>query len=171
MYMLWMLIVLACVSHTALVTRGEAASSEVAFPMYKMREVLGQAVTTAQGKEVGRIENVILDAATGDLLYCVVSSGGVLGVGGTLRVLPWEVLQGAADRKAFQLQIAEEQFHKAPHFDKESWPDMEDRHWVDAIHVYYGKPHRLENTWGRIMHRSRRGPGRSCGPPRSSKAR
>jgi sporulation protein YlmC with PRC-barrel domain len=69
-------------------------------------------------------------------------------VGGTLRTLPWEVLQGAADRKAFQLQIEEEQFHNAPHFDKESWPDMEDRHWVDAIHVYYGKPPRLGKRLG-----------------------
>jgi uncharacterized protein YrrD len=76
MSMLWMLIVLACVSNTVLVMRGEAAASDVAFPLYKMREILGQGVTTAQGKEVGHIENVILDAATGDLLYGVVSSGG-----------------------------------------------------------------------------------------------
>jgi sporulation protein YlmC with PRC-barrel domain len=148
MSMLWMLIVLACVSNTVLVMRGEAAASDVAFPLYKMREILGQAVTTAQGKEVGHIENVIFDAATGDLLYCVVSSGGVLGVGGTLRALPWDVLQGAADRRAFQLQIAEEQFQHAPHFDTDSWPDMMDRHWVDAIHVYYGKTPRLGKNLG-----------------------
>ena len=68
--------------------RGEAAAPDVVFPLYKMRDVLGQAATP-QGKEVGHIENVVLDAATGDLLYCVVTSGGVLGVGGTLRALPW----------------------------------------------------------------------------------
>jgi sporulation protein YlmC with PRC-barrel domain len=62
----------------------------------------------------------------------------VLGVGGTLRALPWGVLQGAADRKSFQLQIAEERFTNAPHFDKDNWPDMMDRHWVDAVHAYYG---------------------------------
>jgi sporulation protein YlmC with PRC-barrel domain len=139
MYGLWMLVVLVGVSHTSVVRRGEAAASEVAFPLYKLREVLGQVVTTPQGKEVGHIEHVVLDAGTGELLYCVVTSGG-LGVGGTLRALPWGVLQGAADRKAFQLQIAEEQFQNAPHFDKDRWPDMMDRHWVDAIHVYYGKP-------------------------------
>jgi sporulation protein YlmC with PRC-barrel domain len=113
-----------------------------------MRDILGQAVTTPEGKEVGHIENVVLDAATGDLLYGVVSSGRVLGVGGTFQTLPWAVLQGAADRKAFQLPIAEEQFHNAPHFDNDSWPDMLDRHWVDAMHVYYGKTPRLGKRLG-----------------------
>ena len=66
--------------------------------------------------------------------------------------------------------MEEEQFQNAPQFDNDSWPDMMDRHWVDAIHVYYGKPYRWGNTWGRTMHQSRKGHGRSCGRPRSSKA-
>jgi sporulation protein YlmC with PRC-barrel domain len=148
MYVRWMLVALVGVLSTTLVMRGEAASPDVAFPLYKLQDVLGRAVTTPQGKEVGHIENVILDAATGDLLYCVVTSGGVLGVGGTLRTLPWEVVQGAADRQSFQVQMAEEQFQQAPHFDKDSWPDMEDRHWIDAIHVYYGKTSRLGKHLG-----------------------
>src|SRR5687768_15796883 len=127
MYGLWMLLVLMCVSSPALVMRGEAAAPDVVFPLYKLRDVLGQAVATPQGKEVGHIENVVLDVATGELLYWVVTSGGVLGVGGTLRALPWGVVQGAADRKSFQVHMEEEQFHNAPHFDNDSWPDMMDR--------------------------------------------
>jgi hypothetical protein len=75
---------------------GSRKTREVVFPLYKRRDVLGQAVTTPQGKEVGHIENVVFDVATGELLYCVVTSGGVLGVGGTLRTLPWGVLQGSS---------------------------------------------------------------------------
>jgi hypothetical protein len=114
---------------------------------------------------VGHIENVVLDAATGDLLYWVVGSGGVLGVGRTLRTLPWEVLLSAADRKAFQLQIEEEPFHNAPHFANDRWPDMLDRLWIDVIHVYYGtimaQCHALGSPWGRTRRQSHRGPGRS----------
>ena len=75
MYVRWMLVALVGVLSTTLVMWGEAASPDVAFPLYKLQDVLGRAVTTPQGKEVGHIENVILDAATGDLLYCVVTSG------------------------------------------------------------------------------------------------
>ena len=69
MHVLWMLLGLVWLSSTTMVMRGEAASADVAFPLYKMRDILGQAVTTPQGQEVGHIENVVFDAATGDLLY------------------------------------------------------------------------------------------------------
>ena len=68
MYVLWMVVVLVGVSNTTLVMWGEAAAPDVVFPLSKRRDVLGQAVTTPQGKEVGHIENVVLDAATGELL-------------------------------------------------------------------------------------------------------
>src|SRR4029434_1033460 len=87
MYVRWMLVALVGVLSTTLVMRGEAASLDVAFPLYKLQDVLGRAVTTPQGKEVGHIENVILDAATRDLLSCRVTSGGVLGGRVTLRTL------------------------------------------------------------------------------------
>ena len=38
---------------------------------------------------------------------------------GTLRTLPWEVVQGAADRQSFQVHMEEEQFQQAPHFEKD----------------------------------------------------
>jgi hypothetical protein len=76
MHVLWMFIALMCVSSTTMVRQGEAAAPDIAFPLYKMQDVLGQAVTTPQGKEVGRIENVVLNAATGDLLYW--TSGGMM---------------------------------------------------------------------------------------------
>ena len=97
MYVLWMLVVLVCVSNTTLVRRGEAAAPDVIFRSIASRA----AVTTPLGKAVGHTEHIVLDAATGDFLYCVVTSGGMLSVGGTLRALPWGVVQGAADRKAF----------------------------------------------------------------------
>jgi hypothetical protein len=169
MHVLWMLRALVCVSSTARGMRAEAAPPEVAFPLSTGRDVLGQAVTTSQGKEVGHVEDVVLDASTSDLLYGVVTSGGVLGVGGTLRALPWGVLQAAAEARAFQIHIEEEQCTQAPHVDRGSWPEMLDRHWVDAMHVYDGTTPSLGNAWGRTMRRSHRAPARSCWPRLSSR--
>jgi sporulation protein YlmC with PRC-barrel domain len=36
--------------------------------------------------------------------------------------------------------MTEEQLKTAPGFDKDRWPDLEDRHWGDTIHAYYGQP-------------------------------
>jgi len=56
-------------------------------------------------------------------------------------------VQFATGSGPFQLQISQEQFNHAPQFEPDQWPDMEDRHWDDAIHVYYGKP----SYWGKHL--------------------
>ncbi|MGE3539381.1 MAG: PRC-barrel domain-containing protein [Candidatus Tectimicrobiota bacterium] len=138
MHVRWILVALVWVCSPGLLMRGEAASPDVTFPLYKIQDVLTKEVTTAEGKETGQIENVVLDAATGDLLYIIVRSGTVLGLGGTAYVLPWDALQGSAESKPFTLQISAEEVARAPRFDKDDWPEMLDRHWLDAFQVYYG---------------------------------
>ena len=132
---------------TALAIQSGAAKQNLVFPLYKMGDVLDQTVATQEGKKVGHIDNIILAASSGDIAYAVVSSGGVLKLGNTLRMVPWSVLHLATDKKPFQLQISEEQFNNAPRFHQDEWPDMEDRHWEDAIQVYYGKP----PYWGKRL--------------------
>jgi sporulation protein YlmC with PRC-barrel domain len=130
---------LVVVAITVIAIRSGTASQDLVLPLYKMRDVLGHKVATQEGKEVGHIDNVILDASSGDIAYAVVTSGGVLRLGNTLRMLPWSVLHLATGSAPFQLQISQEQFNNAPQFHQDEWPDMEDRHWEDAIQVYYGK--------------------------------
>jgi sporulation protein YlmC with PRC-barrel domain len=117
-----------------------SAAQDVPFPLYKMHTVLDHAVETPQGKDVGRIKEVVLDAAAGDVAYAVLAFGGVLGLGDKLVALPWWALHASAAARPFRLQITEEQLKNAPSFNQDEWPDMEARHWRDAIHAYYGRP-------------------------------
>jgi sporulation protein YlmC with PRC-barrel domain len=116
-----------------------SAAQDVSFPLYKLHTVLDQAVETQQGKDVGHIKEVVLEAATGDVAFAIVAFGGVLGLGDKLVALPWWALQASAADRPFRLQITEEQLKNAPSFNEDQWPDMEARHWRDAIHAYYGR--------------------------------
>jgi hypothetical protein len=74
MYVLWMLVVLVGASNTTLVMWGEAAAPDVVFPLYKRRDVLGQAVTTPQGKEAYKgsfFENEVIDFPPYGILWGV----------------------------------------------------------------------------------------------------
>jgi sporulation protein YlmC with PRC-barrel domain len=104
-----------------------------------MHTILGHAVETQQGKDAGHIKEVVLEAATGDVAYAVLAFGGVLGLGDKLVALPWWVLQMSAAAEPFRLQMTQEQLKNAPSFNKDQWPDMEARHWRDAIQAYYGR--------------------------------
>jgi sporulation protein YlmC with PRC-barrel domain len=105
-----------------------------------MESIVGHAVETRQGENVGHITDIVIDAVTGEVPYAVLGAGGVLGLGDKLVAIPWWILHLAATAEPFRLQIPLEQLTNAPGFTKEQWPDMEARHWRDAIHAYYGRP-------------------------------
>ncbi|HEY7489688.1 MAG TPA: PRC-barrel domain-containing protein [Candidatus Tectomicrobia bacterium] len=142
MYMLRVSSGLAFLLIWVVTTLPASAAQDVSFPLYKMHTVLDQVVETPQGKNVGHIEEVVLEAATGHMAYVVLAFGGVLGLGDKLVALPWWALHVSAAARPFQLQLTEEQLKNAPGFTKDQWPDMEAKHWRDAIQAYYGRsPH------------------------------
>jgi sporulation protein YlmC with PRC-barrel domain len=122
----------------AIAVMSDAAAEDVQAPLYKTDTIIGRAVKDQHGNDVGRIEELVLEATTGEVAYAVLGSGGFLGLGEKLRAIPWYALQQPA-AKTFQLDMTAEQLKSAPSFDRNDWPEM-DRHWVDAIHAYYGRP-------------------------------
>lgn len=117
-----------------------AAAPDVPPPLYKTSTIIGRAVENPHGNELGQISDVMIEATTGNVAYAVLTSGGFVGLGGKLFAIPWRALQQPTSTKAFRLDMTEEQLKQAPGFDKDQWPDLEDRHWGDTVHAYYGQP-------------------------------
>lgn len=141
------LLFIACCLNGAVAVMPDVAAQDVRSPLYTMRTLIGQAVESQQGKDLGDIEEVVIDAATGDLAYAVVAMGEFLGVGGKLFAIPWQALHQPPAGEAFRLAMSEEQLKNAPSFDHRQWPDLEDRHWGDAVHAYYGQA----PPWGKRL--------------------
>jgi sporulation protein YlmC with PRC-barrel domain len=117
-----------------------AVAQDVPLPLQKMQTIIGHTVEDQRGKDMAHIKDVMIDAATGDVAYAVLAFGGVARLGEKLFAVPWQVLQQPTNTDTFRLEMTAEQLKNAPAFDENKWPDMEDRHWVDAVHAYYGKP-------------------------------
>jgi len=124
-----------------------SAAQDVPPPLAKMSNVIGQAVESKLGNQVGQITDVVIQAGTGDMAYAVLAAGGFLGLGEKLFAIPWRALQQSAGAKTFRLEMTEEQITQAPAFDRDRWPDLEDKHWCDTIHAYYGQP----PYWGKRL--------------------
>lgn len=123
----------------AVVVMPGAAAQDVSPPLYKMSTIIGRAVESQHGNEVGQISEVVMEATTGNVAYAVVASDGFVGLGEKLFAIPWRALQQPTAAQTFRLDMTEEQLKQAPGFDKDQWPDLEDRHWGDTIHAYYGQ--------------------------------
>jgi sporulation protein YlmC with PRC-barrel domain len=67
--------------------------------------VAGDSVRNANGDDLGRIEDLVIDVESGRINYAVLSFGGFLGVGGRLFAVPWEALERDADSESFILDV------------------------------------------------------------------
>ena len=137
-----------------------AQSAEGPGPQVMDADTLtGDSVVNASGEDLGKIEAIMLDVASGRIAYAVLSFGGFLGMGDKLFALPWSSLTLDTDNKCFVLDVPKERLENAPGFDKDHWPSMADRTWANDLHSYYNaRPY-----WDE--------PLRSTGDPRTTAGR
>jgi sporulation protein YlmC with PRC-barrel domain len=83
-------------------------------------------VVSPQGESLGKIDDLVLDPASGRITYAALSYGSILGLGGKLFAVSWEALKLQSDGKTFVLNVSKEMLDSAPGFDKSSWPQRPD---------------------------------------------
>lgn len=117
--------------------------------MARASKLIGTDVEDPAGKNLGDVEDVVIDDATGRVVYTVLSFGGFLGMGDKLFAIPYDALRAnPKDDDKLVLDIAKEKLKAAPGFDKNNWPNMADRRWGTEIHRYYDR----EPYWDRMDH-------------------
>lgn len=144
------------ISHDPIGSRGETrivgTGSEMAEgpgPYVMAASTLdGDKIMSADGQDVGKIKEIMLDVYTGRVAYAVMSSGGFLGIGDKLLAIPWNALTLDTDRKCFLLSVDAQTIKNAPGFDKDHWPAMADVAWASELHDYYRSSPYWDSTAG-----------------------
>lgn len=90
-------------------------------------KIIGTDVKNPKGENLGDIKDLVLDPESGQIVYAVVSYGGVLGMGSKLFAIPWSVLRWIRDKDYYVLDMDKETLKKAPGFDKKHWPDSSNK--------------------------------------------
>ncbi|HEX4439762.1 MAG TPA: PRC-barrel domain-containing protein [Thermoanaerobaculia bacterium] len=84
--------------------------------------VAGDSVRNSSGEDLGRIEDLVIDLATGRVNYAVLSFGAFLGVSGRLFAVPWEALERDAESQVFILDIEKAALPDGPTGETEYFP-------------------------------------------------
>lgn len=117
------------------------ASAKDPCLVHKQSDVLGADVRNLEGENLGEIDDLVINPASGQIEYAALSFGGVLGMGDKLFAVPWSVLSSTHDddgeHKHFVLSIPKERLEKSPGFPKDNWPDVSTPEWSDTIKKYY----------------------------------
>ena len=104
--------------------------------------VEGTTVRRADGSKVGTIERLMIDKISGNVAYAVLVHGGFLGINEKRLPVPWSMLHYDPALGAYQVEISDEEFAKAPVYEKDF--DWGDRTREIEIHKHYKVPY----YWG-----------------------
>jgi len=99
----------------------------------------GDRVRNSAGEDLGKVEEIMIDLASGRVAYVVLSFGGFLGIGDKLFAVPWSALRIDEGEHQFVLDVDRHTLENAPGFDKDNWPDMADPSFGSSIHKHYGR--------------------------------
>jgi sporulation protein YlmC with PRC-barrel domain len=116
-------------------------TSEKSVAMYGVvpaSKIIGETVINYQGENVGKIQELVIDARKNRVAYAVLSFGGFLGMGNKLFAMPWEAFEFSVTENKLILNVDKEKLKTAPGFEKEDkWPDFSDMLWGESIYNYY----------------------------------
>ena len=102
------------------------------------KTVIGSNVVNAHNEDLGKIEDLVLDAGSGRIAYAVLSFGGFLGMGDKYFAIPWNAFHFNLKENHAVLNVEKKLLENAPGFDKDNWPNMTDSTWGKSIYKHYG---------------------------------
>ena len=104
-------------------------------------ELAGMAVQNRNGESLGKVKDFVVDASTGQVLYTVIGSGGVLGIGETLHAVPVSALNydSTSGAERLTLDIAADRWSAAPRFRKDRISSLQGDQEGRSTFEYYGQ--------------------------------
>lgn len=110
----------------------------------RANELIGAKVINHEGENLGTVEDIVLTPQRDAISYIALSHGGFLGFGGKLFAVPYAAFEVKPQEHALVLNIDEAYFETAKSFDKNTWPTVADRSWIEAA----GGRHEYRSEYG-----------------------
>jgi len=108
----------------------------------KASELLGMEVQNHQNEKLGKIEELGVEVPSGRIVFVVLASGGILGVGETTLVLPPRALRCDAPHKVLRLDADVDRLKASPTADLARWDEaLQPARVVEAYRYYSQEPY------------------------------
>jgi len=116
--------------------RESVGAQQLALGAWRGSQLMGITVYDRNGSRVGAIADIVGDVK-GQVVYLVLSHGGILGIGDKLIPLPWELIEPGEKAGTLRVQLSKDALEQAPNFNSDKWPDFTRPDWKAKTKTYY----------------------------------
>jgi len=103
----------------------------------RVSKVIGTTVQDPSGKKIGEVKDVIVDKQSNNIMFAVLSFGGLLGIGEKYHPIPWASLGYDESRNAYVVNYSKEQLQAAPIGSVEELTQNDGLNFRDRTYAYY----------------------------------
>lgn len=94
------------------------------------QQLIGQKVTDAQGEELGKVSDLVVDLQSGQVHAGVIEFGGAMGVGEKSYAFPIQDLQPGKSKGQYTLaNVEKDKLEKSQGFAQGVWPEIDPKYW------------------------------------------
>jgi sporulation protein YlmC with PRC-barrel domain len=101
-------------------------------------KVTGTAVFNKDAENIGKIYDVMLDKRSGQVVYAVMSFGGLLGLGENYYPIPWRLLTYSSSLGGYVVNLNRSQLEGSPRYSTATAPDWDKESYGADLQGYWG---------------------------------
>jgi sporulation protein YlmC with PRC-barrel domain len=105
----------------------------------KASDLIGMEVKNNQNEKLGKVNDLAVDVESGRIVYVILSTGGLMGIGDTLHAVPPGALHHDVASKTLQLDADKEKLNAAPKFEMAKWTECCNSNQVAEVYSQYGQ--------------------------------
>jgi sporulation protein YlmC with PRC-barrel domain len=103
----------------------------------RVSKVLGTNVQDPSGHKIGEVKDMVVDKDSNNIMFAVLSFGGLLGMGEKYHPIPWASLDYDESRNAYVVNYSKEQLQAAPVGSVEELTRNDGLDFRDRTYAYY----------------------------------
>jgi sporulation protein YlmC with PRC-barrel domain len=104
----------------------------------RAKKVIGTDVKDASGASIGKVEDIVLDKMSNNIMFAVVGFGGFLGIGEKYHPLPWSTLDYDEREGGYCINLSKDQLKSGPSYSMEELMQGDSTQFRDRVYDYYG---------------------------------
>lgn len=119
-------------------TRDRVDARQDAARLHKASELIGSTVKNPNGEDLGKVSDMIVQRGSGRIVFAVINSGSVLGMGGKDFAVPLNELTWSDKDECYQANMTPEQVERQTEFLPDDWNNLQSDSWMDNFRSWIG---------------------------------
>jgi len=106
--------------------------------LLRASDIRNQPLLTKDGRDMGRVNDVVFDGNSGRIAFVVITPASSLGVGDGRIGVPWPMFESDATGKLYAMDLDRDTLKSAPRFTQADWAELRNEGYTEDMYKRFG---------------------------------